>query len=197
MAAAAGTAAMIGSVVLAGPASAHTPDWSVTCNSVTVDLKAYNSHAHNTVTLTIAGGEGALVDQDFGSTFHYQDALPPHDAPLTVHLVVRAGDGEQFGKDESKVAPVCTKHTTAAASPSTTAATTAPVKKPPTTAPEPSGTTAAPVVADTTSATGSGDLAQTGSSNATPMIAGIAVAVVVVGGALVLWTRRRGSSSHR
>ncbi|CAG6398260.1 LPXTG cell wall anchor domain-containing protein [Streptomyces cocklensis] len=201
----AGMAAMIGSVVLAGPASAHTPNWSVTCDSVTVDLTAYNSDVRNTVTLTIVGGEGALVDQTFGSAFHFQDALPPHDAPLDLHLVVTAGDGKKFGRDETKTAPVCVKpsspspSTTSPTSPSTTAATTAPATTAPATTPPTTAapsTSPAPVVASTTSA-GGGDLAETGSSNATPMIAGIAVAVVAAGGGLVFWTRRRGSSSHR
>lgn len=197
----AGMAAMIGSVVLAGPASAHVPSWSVTCDSVTVDLTAYNSHVRNTVTLTVVGGEGALVDQTFGSAFHFRDALPPHDAPLALHLVVTAGDGERYGKDETMTAPVCAQpsspspSTTAPTSPPTTAATTAPATAPPGTTAAPS-TSPAPAAA-TTAAGGSGDLAETGSSNATPMIAGIAVAVVAAGGGLVFWTRRRGSSPHR
>ncbi|WP_419995004.1 Cys-Gln thioester bond-forming surface protein [Streptomyces boninensis] len=41
---------------------------------------------------------------------------------------------------------------------------------------------------------GSGDLAETGSSNATPIIAGVAIGLVVVGGALVLLLRRRASA---
>jgi LPXTG-motif cell wall-anchored protein len=36
-----------------------------------------------------------------------------------------------------------------------------------------------------------GDLAETGSSNATPMIAGIAVVLVVVGGAAVFFLRKK------
>lgn len=207
--AATGMAAVIGTVMMAGPASAHTPSWSVTCNSVTVDLTAYNADARNTVTLTIVGGEGALVDQKFGSTFHYTGPLPPHDSPLGVHLKVKAGDGRKYGVDETKQSPVCDKPTTppvtpsstppttpSTTTPSTTAATT-PATTPPTTAATPTATTNAPVVDATSPAAGTGDLAETGSSNATPMIAGIAVAVVVVGGGLVLWTRKRGSSAHR
>ncbi|WP_327292172.1 LAETG motif-containing sortase-dependent surface protein [Streptomyces sp. NBC_01198] len=202
--AATGMAAMIGTVLMAGPASAHTPVWSVTCDSVKVDLTSYNtSHdIHNSVTLSIVGGEGALADnQDFGGSFHFKDALPPHDSPISVRLVVKAGDNAKYNVDETKVSPVCDKPssppvtptTTPPASPSSTAATTAP---PETTAPA-TTTAAAPVVADTTSAAGTGDLAETGSSSATPMIAGIAVAVVVAGGGLVFWTRKRGSSAHR
>ncbi|SHL38533.1 LAETG motif-containing sortase-dependent surface protein [Actinacidiphila paucisporea] len=193
--AATGMAAMIGSAVMAGPASAHTPVWSVTCDSVTVDLTAYNTHATNSVTLTIVGGEGALADNpNFGGAFHYQDALPPHDAPISLHLVVKAGDDAKYDVDQTKVSPVCDKPTT---TPPTKPATTPPTTAPQTTTPAPTHTTNAPVVADTTAATGSGDLAETGSSNATPMIAGIAAAVVVVGGGLVFWTRKRGTSAHR
>lgn len=208
--AATGMAAMIGTVLMAGPASAHTPKWSVTCDSVTVDLSAYNAKVTNTVTLKIVGGEGALVDENFGAKFHYDGPLPPHESELTLRLVVKAGDGKQYNVNETKVSPVCEKPTTAPptttppASPSTTAATTAPETTPPTTAgtttpaPSASSTTTAPVVAGTSSpAAGTGDLAETGSSNATPMIAGIAVAVVLAGGGLVFWTRKRGSSAHR
>ncbi|WP_333770005.1 LAETG motif-containing sortase-dependent surface protein [Streptomyces sp. IBSBF 2435] len=213
--AAAGMAAMIGTAVLAAPASAHTPVWSVTCNSVQVDLTNYSTgrHVQNSVSLTVVGGEGALADnEDFGGSFHATEALPAHDSPLTVRLVVKAGDNKKYNVDETKVSPVCDTPTSPSVSPSTTPPTTAPeTTAPPTTAPEttapgttapttapvPAGTTNAPVVAGTTSAAGGGDLAETGSSSATPMIAGIAVAVVVAGGGLVLWTRKRGSSAHR
>ncbi|MFI8822442.1 Cys-Gln thioester bond-forming surface protein [Streptomyces sp. NPDC053431] len=43
----------------------------------------------------------------------------------------------------------------------------------------------------TSGTTGGGDLAETGSSNATPMIAGIAVALVVIGGGAVFFLRRK------
>lgn len=206
--AATGMAAMVGTVLMAGPASAHTPKWSVTCDSVQVDLTSYSTarHVTNSVSLTIVGGEGALADDpDFGASFHFEDALPPHDAPLTLHLVVKAGDDSEYNVDDTKVSPVCDKPTTPPVTPSTTPpttatttpATTAPPTTAPTTTAAPTSTTTAPVVADTTSPAAGGDLAETGSSSATPMIAGIAVAVVVVGGGLVFWTRRRGSSSHR
>ncbi|MFG1806892.1 LAETG motif-containing sortase-dependent surface protein [Streptomyces sp. NPDC049040] len=207
--AATGMAAMIGTALMTGTASAHTPVWSVTCDSVKVDLTSYSTakHVHNSVSLTIVGGEGALADdEDFGSSFHFKDALPPHDSPLTLHLVVKAGDNKKYDVDETKVSPVCEKPTspppttpatTPPTTPATTPATTAPETTPPTTTPAPSATTNAPVVAGTSSASGGGDLAETGSSNATPVIAGVAVAVVLAGGGLVFWTRRRGSSTHR
>ncbi|MFG3345445.1 Cys-Gln thioester bond-forming surface protein [Streptomyces sp. NPDC048018] len=43
----------------------------------------------------------------------------------------------------------------------------------------------------TSGTTGGGDLAETGSSNATPMIAGIAAALVVIGGGAVFFLRRK------
>ncbi|NGN68029.1 Cys-Gln thioester bond-forming surface protein [Streptomyces sp. A7024] len=52
----------------------------------------------------------------------------------------------------------------------------------------PATTGGAPVGAE------SGDLAETGSSNATPVIAGVAIGLVVVGGAIVLLLRRRGGA---
>jgi LPXTG-motif cell wall-anchored protein len=39
--------------------------------------------------------------------------------------------------------------------------------------------------------TQAGDLAETGSSNATPMIAGIAIALVVIGGGAVFLVRKK------
>ncbi|MFH8575715.1 Cys-Gln thioester bond-forming surface protein [Streptomyces zaomyceticus] len=70
----------------------------------------------------------------------------------------------------------------------------------PTTEPstEPSPSTSGPTTGDTTGGTtgttgttGGGDLAETGSSNATPMIAGIAAALVVVGGGAVFFLRKK------
>lgn len=204
-------AAVAGALVMAAPASAHTPKWSVGCDKVSVDLTNYvkgRQGKTNHVTLKIVSGEGALVDQDFATSFHYQDALPSHDQPLTLNLVVTSWD-HSGQVNEKKTAPVCEGHTTPPTTATTTPPTTAPTTEPPTTAPTtpettapttpaPSDTTTAPVAAASTSpASGSGDLAETGSSNATPMIAGIAAVVVVVGGGLVFWTRRRSGSSHR
>ncbi|MDJ0340068.1 Cys-Gln thioester bond-forming surface protein [Streptomyces sp. H10-C2] len=52
-----------------------------------------------------------------------------------------------------------------------------------------------PASAGTTTGSTGGDLAQTGSSNATPMIAGIAVALVAVGGGAVFFLRRKKSAA--
>ncbi|MFB6622098.1 Cys-Gln thioester bond-forming surface protein [Streptomyces sp. NPDC056374] len=64
----------------------------------------------------------------------------------------------------------------------------------------PAPSTTAPATGDTTggttgttgaTTTGGGDLAETGSSNATPMIAGIAAALVVIGGGAVFFLRKK------
>jgi LPXTG-motif cell wall-anchored protein len=193
--------------VFAVPASAHNSVWSVTCNSVSVHLKDYDKHATNSVTLQVVGGEGVLAfNPDFGSSYTYDESLPTHDTPLQLHLVVKAGDNAKYNVDETKTSPVCEKPPTTP--PPTTPPTTAPPTTPPTTAPTtppttappatptPTATTTAPVAA-TSSAPASGGLADTGSSSATPMIAGIAAAAVVVGAGALVITRRRRSSSHR
>ncbi|MFI9104363.1 LAETG motif-containing sortase-dependent surface protein [Streptomyces fildesensis] len=64
----------------------------------------------------------------------------------------------------------------------------------PTPAPSTSTTQPSPASAGSTTGTTGGDLAQTGGSSATPMIAGIAVALVAVGGGAVFFLRRKKSA---
>ncbi|MBT2387953.1 Cys-Gln thioester bond-forming surface protein [Streptomyces sp. ISL-1] len=47
----------------------------------------------------------------------------------------------------------------------------------------------------TSSGSGGGDLAETGSSNATPMIAGVAIALVAIGGGAVFFLRRKRATA--
>ncbi|MEW2517357.1 LAETG motif-containing sortase-dependent surface protein [Actinacidiphila alni] len=197
----AGMAALIGSAVLAAPASAHNSDWSVTCSSVSVHLTAYNGRVTNSVTLSVDGGAVLTQQNSFGDHFDFTGALPEHTAAIKVHLVVTAGDGKQYSRDEYKTSEPCEKPpTTPPTTPSTpppttpaTPTTSAPTTPPPTT-PATTPTTNAPVVQASTSPA-SGDLAETGSSSATPMIAGIAAAVVAAGAGLLVLNRRRGT--HR
>lgn len=58
------------------------------------------------------------------------------------------------------------------------------------------GTTGDTTGGTTGTTTGGGDLAETGSSNATPMIAGIAAALVVVGGGAVFFLRKKKTAGH-
>ncbi|MFJ6216572.1 LAETG motif-containing sortase-dependent surface protein [Streptomyces sp. NPDC092296] len=221
IAAVAAATALLGTGVLAGSASAHVSDWSVDCSTVSVDLTGYNGKVDNTLTVT-AGGETVLGPVTFRESLSRQATLPEHSEELSVELVVKAGDGDQYSRDEHKTAPVCPGHetpttpppTTPATTPATTAAettppptTAAPTTAAPTTAvpttpvpttpapttPAEAPSSSAPAVVPAPSPSGP-NLAETGSSSSTPIIAGVAAAVVVVGGVLLVLARRRRGS---
>ncbi|WP_030210540.1 Cys-Gln thioester bond-forming surface protein [Streptomyces bikiniensis] len=76
---------------------------------------------------------------------------------------------------------------------------TTPGTGPTTPAPSPSaadGTTGGDTAGGSTGTTGGGDLAETGSSNATPVIAGIAAVLVVVGGGAVFLLSKKKTTDH-
>ncbi|HET6635734.1 MAG TPA: LAETG motif-containing sortase-dependent surface protein [Streptomyces sp.] len=185
--------AMAGSGMMASPASAHTPRWSVDCDSVSVNLAMYSAQGGNTVTLS--AGDETLKTATFGDHWSVEDlALPAHTQPLDVHLVVKAVDGDQFNVDETKTSPVCEGQEQPTPTPSVT-----PSEKPTPSAsavPSPSQSSSAPAAkpVDHESPAPSKDLAETGASSTTPLIAGIAAAVVVVGAGLVMLARKRRSS---
>jgi LPXTG-motif cell wall-anchored protein len=184
--------ALAGSVMMASPASAHTPTWSVDCDSVSVNLQWYNSKGGNTVTLT--AGDKTLKTATFGDHWGVKDlALPAHTQPLDVHLVVKAVDGDQYNVDQHKSSPVCEGQVT---TPSPSASPSVKPSPSESAAPQPSQSSSAPAVkpADDQSPAPTEDLAETGASSATPLIAGIAAAVVVVGAGLVVMARKRRSS---
>ncbi|MGP3972657.1 LAETG motif-containing sortase-dependent surface protein [Streptomyces sp. 8N114] len=195
--AATGAAAFVGTAIAAAPAQAHTPQWSVTCDSVSIDLTNY---AENGNKVTVKAGDKTLISDTFGKSYHKKVDLPEHSKPLDVTAQVVASDGDKFNwGPETKQSPVCEKPTptptptpsesestppSPSASPSQSAS-----EKPEPSAPETS--TSAP--ADKPQG-GGDDLAETGSSSNTPVIAGIAAAVVVAGGGLVAFARKRRSS---
>lgn len=204
----AGMAALIGTGVFAVPASAHNSDWSVTCDSVSVHLAAYNGRVTNTVTISVDGGAVLASDANFGSSYDFSGALPDHASAIKVHLVVSAGDGNQYNRDEFKTSEPCEKPPTTPPTtvpvttpPTTTATTAPPTTTPPTTAttapPTTAATSSAAAVAATSSAAGGGDLAETGSSSSTPLIAGIAAVAVAGGAGLLFVSRKRRNSAHR
>ncbi|MFF9351682.1 LAETG motif-containing sortase-dependent surface protein [Streptomyces sp. NPDC014734] len=201
--AAAAVVGLTGAVLSAGPAAAHTPVWSVTCDEVSLDLTAYNSKVTNQVTLTV-DGKDLLPTETFGKEFHKKLALPGHDKELTVHLVVKAGDGDKFSHDDTKQAPVC-EGTTPSPTPSEDTPTTtpseetpsqAPTSRPPAESAAPDGTPSESAPAVVAPSPGSPDLAETGSSSATPVIAGAAVAVLLAGGGIMWSVRRRRTVQH-
>ncbi|MCM2418171.1 LAETG motif-containing sortase-dependent surface protein [Streptomyces sp. RKAG293] len=198
-------AALVGTGVLATPASAHTPVWSVTCDKVTVDLTQYNSRVENTVTITV-DGKDLLATTSFKSKFHKTLELAKHGQDVSVHLVVKAGDTtakHNFDKDETKTVAPCkgdesTPPTTTPTTPATTTPTTPATTTPgtpttPATTPSASPTSSAPVVAPSQS-TPPTNLAETGGSSSTPIIGGIAAAVVAAGAGLLFMNRKRRSS---
>ncbi|MDF3289134.1 LAETG motif-containing sortase-dependent surface protein [Streptomyces silvisoli] len=184
--------ALLGSGVLAAPASAHVPGWSVTCDKVSIGLTYYNARATNTVTVK-ADGRDLLPTTEFGDAYHNSLRLPAHTGPLQVELIVRAGDDQRYSVDQTKTAPVCAS---TSPSPSPT-----PSSAPPSSSPLPTVTatlsSSPSAVAPVPSPSKSGGLAETGGSSATPVVAGAAAAVLAAGGALlVLGRRRRAHGSH-
>ncbi|MBO0913916.1 LAETG motif-containing sortase-dependent surface protein [Streptomyces laculatispora] len=198
--AAAAIVGLTGAVLTAGPAAAHTPTWDVTCTEVSLHLTAYNDKVTNQVTITVDGKE-LLPTESFGKGLDKTIDLPEHDKALTVHLSVKAGDGDQFSKEDTKQAPVCEGNT-----PTPTPSETKPSKP---SEPSQKPTTAAPTPTDTPSETASSsapaaatpspsspDLAETGSSSATPIIGGAAVAVLLAGGGIMWSVRKRRTAQH-
>ncbi|MFJ4923668.1 LAETG motif-containing sortase-dependent surface protein [Streptomyces sp. NPDC088725] len=204
-------AGVLGVGLSAGTASAHTPTWSIDCSSVSVDLTAYG-HGNdkvNSVSLTTADGV-ELLNEKFGDQLHKKIDLPEHYTPLAVHLSVKAADGDRYSTEDDKTSPVCEGQTPPPSeepTPSPSAPSEEPSEEPseqpseqpsdsPSAAPssEPSSSAAVPPASSAPSP--AGDLAETGSSSNTPMIAGGA-AVVLVAGAGILWaSRKRRAVQH-
>ncbi|NEC63269.1 LAETG motif-containing sortase-dependent surface protein [Streptomyces sp. SID9727] len=195
---AAAVVGLSGAVLTAGPAAAHTPTWAVTCDEVSLHLTQYNAGVTNEVTVTV-DGKDLLPTEKFGKDFDKKLALPEHDQPVNVRLVVKAGDGDNFSKDETKQAPVCEGTPPPKSSPSPTES--KPPETPTTASPSPSETpsesapsSAAPAAA--TPSPSSPDLAETGSSSSTPIIGGAAVAVLLAGGGIMWSVRKRRTAQH-
>ncbi|MGW7465146.1 LAETG motif-containing sortase-dependent surface protein [Streptomyces xantholiticus] len=176
----------------AAPALAHTPVWSVTCDQVSVDLTAYSPTKDNTVTITV-DGKDLLPTKTLKKEFHDKLGLPAHDKEVTVRLIVKAGDGDQFSRDETKTAPVCEDDTP---SPSTTPPSPTPSVTSPAPGPTPSTSAPATPSAEPSTSAPGGGLAETGGSSATPLIAGAAAVVILAGGGIMWAARKRRSAQH-
>ena len=198
--AAAAIVGLTGAVISAGPAAAHTPTWAVTCSTVSLDLTNYTPDAPNTVTVTVENGETLLKTTTFGREFHTEPALklPDHDKELTIRLVVKDGNGQdQFSRNETKTAPVCEgKKATATPTPTEKAPTTPQAKETPAPKATPSGTATEAAPAPATTSPKTADLAETGSSSATPIIGGAALAVLLAGGGILWSVRKRRAAQH-
>jgi LPXTG-motif cell wall-anchored protein len=178
--------------VFATPASAHTPKWAVDCESVSVDLTRYSGKHTNTVTIK-AGGKD-LLSETFGTEFHKELDIPQHSKDVEVVLSVKAGDDDKFSLEEKKTSPVCEGDDTPEP-PASSAPPNSPEPEPSESAPEQPPTSSAPANGPAPATTApAGDLAETGSSSSTPVVAGIAGAVLVAGAGLVFVTRRRSAA---
>lgn len=196
---AAGAVALLGSGVFAVPASAHTPTWSVTCDKVTIDLTLYNAGVTNTVTVK-AGGKELLPTRTFPGSFHTVLDLPAHSGEESVELIVKAGDGDRYSVDQTKIAPVCagvpaSPSATATVSPSAPATPSA-VPSTGVTATLTASASASAAAPATPSPSSSSNLAETGASSATPVIAAVAAAVLAAGAGLLVVGRRRRAGSR-
>ncbi|GAA2100337.1 hypothetical protein GCM10009801_72800 [Streptomyces albiaxialis] len=195
-----GAAAFLGTAIAATPAQAHSKDWSVDCYAVSVDLTNYSKEKDNK--LTITAGEKSLLHTAFKGEFHKKIDLPKHSKELPVTVKVTAGDDEKFSWEDSKNSPVCESESPSPSpteskpsEPSPSASTSASPSQSASEKPAPSSPETSSSAPAAKPQTGGGeDLAETGSSSNTPMIAGIAAAVVVLGGALVAFARKRRSS---
>ncbi|MFJ9457974.1 LAETG motif-containing sortase-dependent surface protein [Kitasatospora sp. NPDC101447] len=216
-AALAGTAAagFLLPLALATNASAHVPSWSVTCDKIVIDLINYSPKADvkNTVSLTI-DGDKVLDNKAFPAEFHGTFPVKDHTAPIKANLVVTTSENPNekgWNINETKTIEPChtpTPTPTPTKTPTPTPTPTVTPTKTPTPTPTPTVTSTAtptvtpsatptPSTTPSSAPTSSGPvLAQTGSNDATPMIAAAGGGVLLVGGALVVIARKRRGGSQ-
>ncbi|GAA1369697.1 LAETG motif-containing sortase-dependent surface protein [Streptomyces beijiangensis] len=190
---AAATAGVVGVGLSAVPAQAHTPKWTVSCDEVSVDLTAYGN-GDNTVRVTV-DGKDLLPLEHFQDKFSWSKKLDAHDKPLALQLIIDAHD-EGYDKTLDETAPVCPTKPTPTPPASETPT---PSATPSSEAPAPSAsasTSVAPTSAAPAPSTSPANLAETGSSSSTPLIAGTAAVVILAGGGIVWATRKRRSAQH-
>lgn len=184
-------AGMLGVGLSAVPAAAHTPEWTVTCSSVTVNLTNYDAKSGNTVTVTDeTDGSKKLLDSTFEREFHKTFDLANHQDDVKLHLSVKSADGQGAVEKDETVKPCPGQESSSPAPSESTPApeTSSPAVESP--APSESSTSPAAVLPSSQPSPAGDDLAETGSSSSTPMIAGGA-AVVLIAGAGILWASRK------
>ncbi|MEU1282248.1 LAETG motif-containing sortase-dependent surface protein [Streptomyces sp. NPDC005805] len=203
---AAAAAGVLGVGLAAGPAMAHNPNWSVTCDTVDINLTHYGKNTVNTVAVTV-DGKDLLPTKEFEDNFATKLDLPDVDKEREVRIVIKAQDGEQYNRDETKTAPPCVKPTEPTPSPSESTTTPAPTptesspapsEKPsetPSEKPSETPSSEAPAPTPTPSETSPG-LAETGSSSSTPLIAGAAAVVLAAGGGIMWAARKRRGTQN-
>jgi hypothetical protein len=207
-------------LVLALPASAHTPNWTARCvdgqMKVSVDLEQYQKGSDgktNTVTLTDTPAGGSAItlvnaksfNQSFTASFdaNSNPATGAADVTNVFSLTVKAWDDPTGSKgwtvSLTKTVEACATKTTTTTPPTTTTTTTTPpttkTTPPATTTTGPTTSTTSVVVAATsTTPVGGGTLPFTGANVGLPL--GIAGALVVIGGGLLFWLRFSARRKH-
>ncbi|MFD7294974.1 LAETG motif-containing sortase-dependent surface protein [Streptomyces sp. NPDC059897] len=160
------------------------------------DVDASGTPATVTVFRTSGGSEEQVGSQVVkgskeGVTITFKEDWKPG-ATYRVHVKT-----DRFNVDDDikggVTAPATACATEKPSTPPTSAApsTSAPAEKP---APSTSAPAAAPAPSSSASPAGGSDLAETGASSNTPVIAGIAALLVVAGGGVVFALRRKGSA---
>nr|WP_272925709.1 LAETG motif-containing sortase-dependent surface protein [Streptomyces sp. SID3212] len=166
-------------------------------------MKAYG-HGDNPVNEVSLTADGAsLISEKFGDKFNKTLEIAKHSKPVELHLVVKAADGDQYNVDQTKTSEVCPgdEEPTPTPTPTKTPETTPPVTETPSGTPTTPGTStptpteeptsSSPAAVPSSQPSPAGDnLAETGSSSSTPIIAG-AAAVVLVAGAGIMWAARK------
>jgi LPXTG-motif cell wall-anchored protein len=198
-------AGVLGVGLSAVPAAAHNPVWSVDCSSVTLKLASYGHDKDMANEVSVTADGKVLFSEKFGDSLTKTIPLDKHSAVLPVHLSIKAADAG-YSKELDEKSPVCpgdeapttpaatapTKTDTPVATPSATKSETPEAVDASSAAPSSS---AAALPASQPSPAGD-NLAETGSSSSTPVIAGGA-AVVLVAGAGILWaSRKRRAAQH-
>ncbi|MFE0699887.1 LAETG motif-containing sortase-dependent surface protein [Streptomyces sp. NPDC058872] len=147
----------------------------------------------------IAGNQG---DEDWTFDLKGTSYTVPAGETKTIEVPLAEDEAYKFtitgpnGFEETFEGVLDCKTATPTPTPSETPSTT------PSATPSTPSTTTGGTTGDTTggttgtTTTGGGDLAETGSSSATPMIAGIAVALVVIGGGAVFFLRKKKTANQ-
>ncbi|GLZ36384.1 LPXTG cell wall anchor domain-containing protein [Actinokineospora sp. NBRC 105648] len=184
--------------MFAGTASAHTPKAVASCEGektvLKVDLTAYNGDVKNTVVIT-ADDKVVAENDNFGREYH---STTKYDGTVahTFHVKVVAGDGKQYGYEDTLTARKCVTETTSTKPTESTNPTKPPVTTTTTAKPTVSTSTSKPApttVAPTNSpAPNPNDLPDTGSNVGIPLAIG---GVLVLGGGGALVAARRAKKN--
>ncbi|GAA1136302.1 LPXTG-motif cell wall-anchored protein [Kitasatospora gansuensis] len=160
-------------LLLAGSAAAHTSEWTLSCDKVSLKVASYNPQFTNRITLTV-DGEKLLDKKEFGASFSQDFPVKAHTKDLAVELIITTDEQPKEPVTKTGTVTPCPPSPSPTPPPKVVTPTpTPPVSKAP--SPKPTGP----------------QLAETGGGSNAGVIAAAGAGVVVIGGALVLLTRRR------